>query len=213
MSLAIARLLLQTGILVFAATAMARAETATFSDRELEAKFDYCKTCHGVYGQGYHGAFPIPRLAGQQPEYIENQMRAFVEHRRENKFMFTVAHVLSPEMIQALATRFSALSPKPLGGAPKELAATGKKIYEQGIPDANVPSCTNCHGPDAKGTGPFPRLAGQLDDYIVRKLVNWDKERGQDPGHPDTSALMEPIAHNLNESQIKAVAAYLNYLE
>ena len=213
MSLAIARLLLQTGILVFAATAMARAETATFSDRELEAKFDYCKTCHGVYGQGYHGAFPIPRLAGQQPEYVENQLRAFVEHRRENKFMFTVAHVLSPEMIKALATRFSALSPKPLGGAPKELAATGKKIYEQGIPDANVPACANCHGPNAKGNGPFPRLAGQLDDYIVRKLVNWDKERGQDPAHPDTSALMEPIAHNLNESQIKAVAAYLNYLE
>jgi cytochrome c553 len=127
--------------------------------------------------------------------------------------MFTVAHVLSPEMIKALATRFSALSPKPLGGAPKELAATGKKIYEQGITDANVPPCANCHGPDAKGTGPFPRLAGQLDDYIVRKLVNWDKERGQDPAHPDTSALMEPIAHNLNESQIKAVAAYLNYLE
>src|SRR6516164_9164010 len=148
MSLAIARLLLQTGILVFAATAMARAETAAFSDRELEAKFDYCKTCHGVYGQGYHGAFPIPRLAGQQPEYVENQLRAFVEHRRENKFMFTVAHVLSPEMIKALATRFSALSPKPLGGAAKELAAAGKKIYEQGITDANVPACANCHGPD-----------------------------------------------------------------
>ena len=44
--------------------------------------------------------------------------------------MFTVAHVLSPEMIKALATRFIALSPKPLAGAPKQLAATGKKIYE-----------------------------------------------------------------------------------
>src|SRR6516164_9149977 len=85
MSLAIARLLLQTGILVFAATAMARAETAAFSDRELEAKFDYCKTCHGVFGQGYHGAFPIPRLAGQQPEYVENQLRAFIEHRRREQ--------------------------------------------------------------------------------------------------------------------------------
>ena len=34
-------------------------------------------------------------------------------------------------MIKALATRFIALSPKPLAGAPKELAGTGKKIYEQ----------------------------------------------------------------------------------
>src|ERR1700758_357583 len=98
MNVVSARLLLQSVIfVVIGLTAIARAETASFSDRELQAKFDYCKTCHGVYGQGYHGAFPIPRLAGQQPEYVENQLRAFVEHRRENKFMFTVAHVLSPE--------------------------------------------------------------------------------------------------------------------
>jgi cytochrome c553 len=213
MKAARARLLFQSATFLVGLTGIASAETASFSDRELQAKFDYCKTCHGVYGQGYHGAFPIPRLAGQQPEYIENQLRAFIEHRRENKFMFTVGHVLSPEMIKALATRFSALSAKPLGGAPKELTVTGKKIYEQGIPDANVPPCVNCHGSDAKGSGPFPRLAGQLDDYIVRKLVNWDKERGQDPAHPDTSALMEPIAHSLSEPQIKAIAGYLNYLE
>jgi len=55
-------------------------------------------------------------------------------------------------------------------------------------------------------------LAGQLNDYIFNKLVNWSKERGQDPAHPDTSALMEPIAHGLNESQIRAVAAYLSDL-
>ena len=76
-----------------------------------------------------------------------------------------------------------------------------------------MPPCANCHGADAKGNGPFPRLAGQLDDYILRKLVNWSQERGQDPAHPDTSALMEPIAHGLSESQIRAVAAYLSNLE
>jgi cytochrome c553 len=189
------------------------ARAAPFSDRDLQAKLQYCKTCHGVYGQGYHGAFPIPRLAGQQTEYVENQLRAFIERRRENKFMFTVTHVLSPEMVKALAAEFKDLDPKPLGGAPRELAAAGKKIYEEGIPNANVPPCANCHGADAKGNGPFPRLAGQLDDYILRKLVNWSKERGQDPAHPDTSALMEPIAHGLSESQIRAVAAYLSNLE
>jgi cytochrome c553 len=43
--------------------------------------------------------------------------------------------------------------------------------------------------------------------------VNWSKERGQDPAKPDTSAIMEPIAHGLTEPQIAAVAAYLSYLE
>jgi cytochrome c553 len=210
------RLLLQVATVVLgvaSATWPESAKTAPLADRDLQAKLLYCKTCHGVYGEGYHGAFPIPRLAGQQTEYVENQLRAFIERRRENKFMFTVTHVLNPDMVKGLAAQFKDLDPKPLGGAPRELAAAGKKIYEQGIPDANVPPCANCHGVDAKGNGPFPRLAGQLDDYILRKLVNWSKERGQDPAHPDTSALMEPIAHGLSESQIRAVAAYLAYLE
>jgi cytochrome c553 len=127
--------------------------------------------------------------------------------------MFNVAHVLSPLMLPALASHFKELNPKPLGGAPKELVAAGKKIYDDGVPSSDIPPCASCHGPEAKGDGQFPRLAGQLNDYIFKKLVNWDKERGQDPANPDASAIMEPIAHNLNESQIKAVAAYLSYLE
>src|SRR4029077_10491848 len=108
---------------------------------------------------------------------------------------------------------FHDLNPNPLGGAPRALVAAGKQIYQDGIPATNVPACATCHGPDAKGAEVFPRLAGQLDDYIIRKLLNWDKERGQDPKKPDTSAIMEPIAHNLTETQIRAVAAYLSYLE
>jgi cytochrome c553 len=181
--------------------------------QELQAKIEYCKTCHGISGQGFRGAYPMPRLAGQQPEYIENQLRAFIERRRTNPVMFNVAHVLSPPMVVALAEHFKDLNPKPLGGAPKEIEATGKKIYEEGLPEANVPPCASCHGPEAKGNGAFPRLAGQLHDYISKNLANWSKERGQDPANPDTSAIMEPIAHNLTEPQIAAVAAYLSYLE
>ena len=184
-----------------------------FSEQELQAKLAYCKTCHGLSGQGYRGANPMPRLAGQQPEYLENQLHAFIERRRTNPIMNNVAHVLSPNMITALAAHFKDLNPKPLGGAPQELVATGKKIYQEGVPGTDIPACASCHGPEAKGDGAFPRLAGQLHDYILRKLVNWSKERGQDPANPDTSAIMEPIAHGLTEPQIKAVAAYLSYLE
>ena len=155
----------------------------------------------------------MPRLAGQQPEYLENQLRAFIERRRTNPVMFNVAHVLSPSMVAALAAHFRDLNPKPLGGAPKELLAAGKTIYEEGVPGADVPPCASCHGQEARGNGPFPRLAGQLNDYMTNKLTNWSKERGQDPKNPDTSAIMEPIAHNLTQSQIAAVAAYLSDLE
>jgi cytochrome c553 len=186
---------------------------ADFSQPELKAKLDYCKTCHGLSGQGFRGSYPMPRLAGQQPEYLENQLQAFIDRRRTNPVMFSVAHVLSPPMLKALAEHFKDLNPKPLGGAPRESVAEGKKIYEEGIPKAEIPPCASCHQPDAKGADAFPRLAGQLHDYMFRKLTNWDKERGQDKDKPDTSAIMGPIAHNLSEAQVKAVAAYLSYLE
>jgi cytochrome c553 len=212
----VGQLALQTTVLavVFTTTSLAEhASTAAVSKHDLQAKIDYCETCHGVSGRGFHGYYPIPRLAGQQTGYFENQLQAFVEHRRTNIIMFDVAHVLSPEMITALATNFGALDPPPLGGAPKELAGRGRKIYEDGIPDSNVPPCATCHGPQAKGNGEFPRLAGQVYDYIVKKLTNWTKERGQNPEKPDTSAIMQPIAHALTEPEIKAVAAYVSYLE
>jgi cytochrome c553 len=205
--------LLALVVLVDVGRAVEKQAAPAVSTRDLQAKLEYCKTCHGLSGQGYRGSLPMPRLAGQQTEYFENQLQAFIEHRRENKFMFQVAHVLTPEMLGALATHFHDLNPKPIGGAPKELIASGKKIYEEGVPSADIPPCATCHGEDAKGNGPFPRLAGQLHDYIFRKLVNWSKERGQDPANPDTSAIMEPIAHSLKEPQITAVAAYLSYLE
>jgi cytochrome c553 len=197
------------------ATASAHAESnaATgVSAQVLKAKTDYCKTCHGLEGQGFRGSFPMPRLAGQQPEYIANQLQAFIDKRRTNPVMFGVAHVLDPAMVKALSEYFKSLDPKPLGGASKGDAAEGKKLYEEGVPSASVPPCASCHGRDAKGADAFPRLAGQLPDYIFRKLTNWEKERGQDKANPDTSAIMQPIAHDLTEAQIKAVAAYVSEL-
>ena len=95
-------------------------ETPAFSKPEFQSKLEYCKTCHGLSGQGYRGYYPMPRLAGQQPKYIENQLRAFIERRRMNPVMFNVAHALSPSMVAALTTYFQDLNPNPLGGAPKD---------------------------------------------------------------------------------------------
>jgi cytochrome c553 len=185
----------------------------TVSAQALKAKTDYCKTCHGIEGQGFRGSFPMPRLAGQQPEYLANQLQAFIDRRRTNPVMFNVAHVLDPEMVKALAAHFKSLDPKPLGSGLKSNSLEGRKIYEEGVPSANVPPCASCHGADAKGADAFPRLAGQLPDYIQRKLTNWDKERGQKKDEPDNSLIMQPIAHELTDAQIRAVAAYVSQLD
>jgi cytochrome c553 len=99
----------------------------------------------------------MPQLAGQQPEYLENQLSAFVEGRRKDKFMSRVATVLSPEMVRAVARHFSELKPKPFGGSTTELTSVGKGLYEEGIPGTDIQSCAACHRLDAKGDGACPR--------------------------------------------------------
>ena len=210
------RLALQLAILAIVLAAAGRAvakDIAAVSKQAVQAKIRYCQDCHGLSGQGFRGFFPIPRLAGQQPEYLKNQLQAFVERRRTNNIMFNVAHVLKPAMITAIASSFQQLNPKPLGGAPRRLASAGKDIFENGIPDANVAACAACHGPEATGHGEIPRLAGQLDSYVVMELTTWTHERGQNPANPDTSAIMKPVAHSLTRPQIEAVAAYVSSLK
>ena len=188
------------------------ADTAAHPRGEVQAKAEYCKDCHGLSGQGYRGYLPIPRLAGQQPDYIENQLRAFVERRRDRNLFLDMAHVhgLSPGLRSGLASHFHSLNSRPIGGAPKHLVATGRKIFEEGIPEANVPACSACHGPDGKGQDAIPRLAGQLYPYTVKELTSWGKERGQGD---DTTAVMAKVSHNLSNTQIDAIAAFLSYQE
>jgi cytochrome c553 len=201
-------LVMLTGVVL----AAGHAQDVARADRGgVGAKLIYCKTCHGLSGQGYRGYFPMPRLAGQQPQYIENQLRAFVERRRTNPIMANVAHALSPSMRSALAEHFRHLDPGSIGGGPRHSLAAGKRIYDDGIPEDNVPACAACHGTDGRGQNEIPRLAGQLYEYTVGQLTGWARVRGHGSA-VDTSAIMAPTAHNMTRSQIEAVAAYVSTL-
>ena len=78
---------------------------------EVRAKIQYCTECHGASGRGYHGFFPIPRLAGQTSQYIQNQLRAFIEHKRETNIGMDMAkvHGISPAMRTSIAAHFEDL--------------------------------------------------------------------------------------------------------
>jgi cytochrome c553 len=205
-SKAMRRAALLAAMLGFAPSSAGRAD-------DLHAKLEYCMTCHGSSGQGYRAFYTMPRLAGQQPKYIENQLRAFIEKRRTNPIMANVAHGLTPSMFGALAEHLHGLNPPPLGGAPRGQLDLGKHIFDEGLPESNVPACAACHGATAHGQDEIPRLAGQLHDYLTSKLTNWTRERGQDPSRPDISRIMGPTAHNLTPSQVAAVAAYVSTLK
>ncbi len=214
-----AHVALQTAIVLIVFSAASRADDKSrpaFSQQELEAKIRYCKDCHGESGQGFRGHYPIPRLAGQTVPYLESKFQHIVEHKQNSPtaetFMVPVLGSVEATMRRSIATHFSGLDPAPAGGGPKDLIATGKKIYEEGVPEANVPACVTCHGPEAKGSEMTPRLAGQLFPFTIKVLKNWTSERGQNPVE-DKSVIKLQDAHSLAQSQIEAVASYLGELK
>ncbi len=137
--------------------------------------------------------------------------RAFIDAGGRTRSSST-SRSAEPVDATAMATHFRGLNSKPFGGAPRGSLGLGKKIYEEGLPESNVPACSACHGTEGKGQNEIPRLAGQVYAYTVGQLTGWNKNRGQGSA-VDTSAIMAPTAHNLTRSQVDAVAAYVSYLQ
>lgn len=67
-----------------------------------------------------------------------------------------------------------------------------------------VKSCGTCHGPDLKGLGPVPPLAGRSPSYTVRQL--FDLQQGVRKG--PWSALMKSAVEKLTVDDMIAIAAY-----
>ncbi|MFA5521098.1 MAG: c-type cytochrome [Castellaniella sp.] len=67
------------------------------ADRRVPA----CAACHGPAGAGVPGEFP--RLAGQFPEYIAEQLRLFRSGDRKDAVMFDIADRMSDADIAAVA--------------------------------------------------------------------------------------------------------------
>jgi cytochrome c553 len=157
----------------------------------------------------------MPRLAGQSSEYIINQLHAFVSSRRDRSLAAKLAtvHSVEPSEQSAVAEHFASLRTASASDGPLGNVTAGSKLYNEGAPDSNVPACVACHGPDAKGTGAIPRLAGQLPAYTRNQLANWTKLRGEEANSTEETAVMSPIASNMTRSQIDAVAAYVNSLK
>ena len=168
-----------------------------------------CTWCHGASARGYT---PAPALAGQRSRYIENQLVDFRDHARDNPFsrqyMWGAARHLTPETVHGLALYFSTLPPRAASDGDSELVATGRTIYQQGMPDSNIVACVACHGPSAEGVREIPRLGGLEYSYLKRRLEQWGEGYHAAAGPP-----MPSIASKLSTNQIEALASYLSYVK
>jgi cytochrome c553 len=82
----------------------------------------------------------------------------------------------------------------------KALAATGD--------NGRTVMCAICHGPDLRGLGPIPGIAGRSPSYIVRQL--YDFQHGFRAGIG--SALMKPTVQKLTTEDMIDLAAYAGSL-
>lgn len=67
-----------------------------------------CVACHGAKG---HGTPQLPRLAGQQPLYLENQLKQFNtrERNNDNAVMHSIASKLTELEVKAVSSYLSTL--------------------------------------------------------------------------------------------------------
>ena len=156
-----------------------------------------CLGCHGI--EGYRNAYPsyrVPKLGGQKEAYLVLALNGYRDNMREHPTMNAQGQSLSDEDIENVSAYIATL------GA--ETVASGGS--EGGSFDAAA-TCSACHGQNGISVSPsWPTLAGQHEDYLEHSLKQYRDGTRKDP-------VMGPLAANLSDAEIAALAAWFASLE
>lgn len=199
-------------LVALAACSPAKMQNAIASDKPVDQQVaglvHVCSSCHGQDGNSVSPTFP--KLAGQQKEYLTNQLVSFRDKSRADPhahtYMWGMAAHLTDAQIDGLTTYFS--SQKTAPGVPAANAAdvaAGKKIFFEGDPDHDVPACQACHGQEALGNGVYPRLASQHYEYLIEQLRHF-------ASGARANEIMHENAKPITAEQGREIASYLSSL-
>jgi len=180
-----------------------------------KAAYAVCAACHGANGMG-NKALNSPSIAGQEPWYLERQLKNYKGGIRGADPKDTYGMQMRPMALtlandQAISNMVAYLSSMPMSApaasSVKGDVAAGKTAYM---------ICQACHGPTGGGNKALnaPRLTGLQDWYIVRQLKNFKSgARGTKAG--DTYGMqMRPMALTLTtDAAINNVTAYIATLK
>ncbi len=84
--------------------------------------------------------------------------------------------------------------------------ARGRALATMGrtVGAAVTPACTSCHGPELRGVGDVPPLAGRFPSYLLRQLLAFRTDTRRAPA----AAPMRAVAATLSLEDMIAAAAY-----
>lgn len=178
-----------------------------------------CRPCHGAPG------LEQPRIAGAmtpRPPDLRDASRTFdpeelfyiVKHgikftgmpawpaqEREDEVWAMVAFLQSLPTLDA--AEYDRLAGVAIASADEQPPLENLLGRSPRVPDTVKENCARCHGIDGsgRGTGAFPRLAGQQPVYLAASLLAY--ARGE-----RHSGIMEPLAASLGPEDISSIAEY-----
>ncbi len=141
-----------------------------------------CGSCHGARGISQDPL--VPNLAGQEPTYLLNAIKAYRDNERSHEEMVTDQ---TDEEIENIAAFYSVQ-------AADSVAETGEPAVEV------IAKCDRCHGQTAgQSTMVVPSLKGQKQEYLLRVMKEYrDGDRGSSMMHKMSAGysdeLLEEIA-------------------
>ncbi|MBA84042.1 MAG: hypothetical protein CML69_04810 [Rhodobacteraceae bacterium] len=163
-------------------------------DAEAYPPYEICALCHGLSGVSATARFP--NLGGQDPTYLDMQIRAFLAGERHNDGgqMAQIVTELSPEHIPVVVAWFAGQEPPAPSGHGD---AAGETLFTQ-------LGCGACHGARAAFLG-VPHLTAQHAGYLAKQMKDFRDGRRKTHAACVPPGSMMPA----QDTEIEAIARYL----
>jgi cytochrome c553 len=173
--------------LYFASQTPAQRPSADFGDpAKGEPHTVLCAGCHGLLGVSSDPA--TPSLAGQDPQYLANAIKAY-RNTRVFEPMIRVVAGLTDADVDNIAAFYAMQKGRP--------AENGEALIQE-----LTQRCNRCHGAGVRSSDvAIPRLNGQDSDYLVMALRAYRDNRRQ-------TSVMHNMVLPYGEAVIETLASY-----
>jgi cytochrome c553 len=155
-----------------------------------------CIKCHRESGNSTRSG--MPSLTGQDPEYFETSMMAYIDGSRSHRLMGKLVGELDEATIKEMGIFYAVQKPLQTETQGEGDANVGKRLSQE---------CASCHGDDGNAAkASMPTLAGQDAKYFIKGMNHYKN------GERQHRKMFEAV-EQLSEQDMIDLATYYAGLE